>query len=444
MRDTALRVHQVGKLYRIGENRHPVSLRETIVSKISAPVRRLKRAINYPNKSKTNLEIPHRVESGHIWALKDASFEITRGETVGIIGPNGSGKSTLLKILAEITEPTEGEIYVNGRLTALIELGAGFHPELSGRENLYLNGAILGLSKQQIDSKFFEILDFAELRDFIDTPLKHYSSGMAVRLGFSLAVHVDPDILLVDEVLAVGDAAFRRRCFAKIDEFVRAKKTIIIVSHNLVEVQRVARRLILIQKGTVQADDVPEVVIEKYASLLRTSAASQFTSLEPTSANEGSAVPIAITDLNVCGVNGRSNHFFNTHDEMQVQVRYYANSAVANPVFRVQIYRSDGVFCHGMNTARHGIEVGELHGAGVVVIRYPNLGLLQGEYTIHAAVFLDPFDELPVHQWLNPLGIRVDSRPIDGGGIFAMPTEWNVCSPVLKDHNTARSRKFGM
>src|SRR5687767_11012524 len=189
MGETALRVEGVGKLYRFGQSRHPGSLRETINSAFAARLRHLRRANNDSCTEKINPEIGDSRAPDHIWALKDVSFEIEKGETVGIIGPNGSGKSTLLKILAEITEPTEGEIYINGRLTALIELGAGFHPELSGRENIYLNGAILGLSKKQIDDRFLEILAFTELRDFVDMPLKHYSSGMVVRLGFSLAVH---------------------------------------------------------------------------------------------------------------------------------------------------------------------------------------------------------------------------------------------------------------
>lgn len=430
MRDTALSVDGIGKLYRLGQRRHHGSLRETIASFCTSLRFKSKPTDCDPNNQKINLEIRDGFDSGHIWALKGVSFEIKRGETVGIIGPNGSGKSTLLKILAEITEPTEGEVYVHGQLTALIELGAGFHPELSGRENIYLNGAILGLSKQQIDKKFFEILDFAELRDFVDMPLKHYSSGMTVRLGFSLAVHVNPDILLVDEVLAVGDAAFRRRCFAKIDEFVRARKTIVIVSHNLPEVQRVARRLILIQKGQVHADDVPEVVIEKYASHVRTTAERRFNSSESVEGKITSTSLIAITNLRICDVNGKTNHFFNAHDEMQVHIDYFANSVVTNPVFRVQIYRSDGVFCHGMNTARHGIELGALYGEGAIVLRYPDLGLVQGDYTIHAAIFVDPYDELPVNQWFNPLSIRVESSPIEGGGIFSMPTEWRVDAPA--------------
>lgn len=427
MNDIALRVDGVGKLYQLGQSRSASSLREAIASAFYAPLRRQKlmRADTRPDRSHTD-QLPDYCNTQHLWALQDVSFEIRKGETVGIIGPNGSGKSTLLKLLAEITEPTVGEIAIDGRLTALIELGAGFHPELSGRENIYLNGAILGLSKQEIDRKFSEILDFAELHDFVDTPLKHFSSGMTVRLGFSLAVHVNPDILLVDEVLAVGDAAFRRRCFAKIDEFIRAKKTIIIVTHNLPEVQRVAHRLILIQKGKIHADGQPDVVIDKYANLLRAIRPRQGDPGFPSFADGISGLPISITDVRVTGRDGEKQDIFTTHAAMQVQISYRADRAVNNPVFRVQIYRSDGVFCHGMNTARHGLNLGKVQGPGVITLHYQDLSLVDGDYTIHTAVFLDSFDELPVHQWFNPASIRIESAPVDGGGIFAMPTEWRV------------------
>ena len=207
------------------------------------------------------------VEAPHIWALRDVSFEVKKGEIVGVIGPNGSGKSTLLKLLSQITEPTEGEIYIKGRVTSLIELGAAFHLELTGHENIYLNGAILGLTKKEVDRKYAEIVDFAELWDFMDTPVKHYSSGMTVRLGFAVAISVEPDILLVDEVLAVGDASFRRRCLDRIDTFIRAGRTIIIVTHSLEVIRTLACRAMLIRHGTLQTDGSPNAVIAEYTKL---------------------------------------------------------------------------------------------------------------------------------------------------------------------------------
>jgi hypothetical protein len=234
-------------------------------------------------------------------------------------------------------------------------------------------------------------------------------------------------------VLAVGDAAFRRRCFAKIDEFVRAQKTIVIVSHNLAEVQRVARRLILIHDGLVKADDDAERVIDRYASIIRSLVA--FTPAWSRSPNDDNnpAAPIQILGLAIRDGSGRENYVFSTHDDMTVVVRYVAVDAVVNPVFRVQIYRSDGVFCHGMNTARHTIDLGKLRGEGVMTLRYRDLRLLDGDYMIHAAVFLDAADELPVNQWFHPVGIHIESRPVDGGGVVAMTTEWShevlECNP---------------
>lgn len=263
MSDIAIRVEKLGKLYQIGQREPYPTLRAALAKSFTSGILRLKRISQFEGRN-GNLVDP---QSRFIWALKDVSFEIKKGETLGIIGPNGSGKSTLLKLLAQITEPTEGEIYVSGRVTALIELGAGFHPELTGRENIYLSGAILGLKKKEVDAKFNEIVDFADLWDFIDTPVKHYSSGMYVRLGFAVAVSIDPEILLVDEVLAVGDAAFRKRCLERMDAFIKAGKTLIIVTHSLEEVRRIARRAILIDHGLIKADGLPGDVIAHYTSL---------------------------------------------------------------------------------------------------------------------------------------------------------------------------------
>lgn len=198
------------------------------------------------------------------YALNDVSFEIKKGETVGIIGTNGSGKSTILKLIAGVILPTKGQVTVNGRISPLIELGAGFHPELSGRENIYLNGTILGLTKKQIDERFDQIVEFAELADFIDSPVKHYSSGMYMRLGFAVAVHVDPEILLVDEILAVGDTAFQQKCFQKMHSFREMGVTIIFVSHSLETIADFCERAILIDHGSLLASGRPNEVITEY------------------------------------------------------------------------------------------------------------------------------------------------------------------------------------
>src|SRR5215213_1184921 len=203
------------------------------------------------------------------WALKDISFDVQRAEALGIIGHNGAGKSTILKLLSRITTPTNGEIMINGRLSALIEVGSGFHPELTGRENIYLNGSILGMMRREITKKLESIVEFAELRQFIDTPVKRYSSGMYVRLGFSIAAHLDPDILLLDEVLAVGDAAFQQKCIQRITELKKSGTTIVFISHDLRAVQKLCDRVVLLKSGQIEADGEPTETIAFYESSSR-------------------------------------------------------------------------------------------------------------------------------------------------------------------------------
>lgn len=205
------------------------------------------------------------------WALKDISLKIQKGESVGIIGANGSGKSTILKLIAGVLNPTKGSVSVKGRIGPLIELGAGFHPELSGRDNIYLNGTILGLSKREIDQKFDEIVRFADLADFIDTPVKHYSSGMYMRLGFSIAIHIDPQILLVDEILAVGDISFQKKCLDKMMDFHKEGITVVIISHSLDLVSNFCQKVILIKDGKLDCIGKPEKIINRYKKLMLSS-----------------------------------------------------------------------------------------------------------------------------------------------------------------------------
>jgi len=236
MSDVAIRIRGLGKRYVIGarEEEHD-TLRDRIAAVASRPFRRLA-----PGGF---------AASTTIWALKDITHEIHRGDVVGVVGGNGAGKSTLLKILSRITTPTEGEADIYGRVGSLLEVGTGFHPDLTGRENLFLNGAILGMRKAEIERKFAEIVRFAEIEEFIDTPVKHYSSGMYVRLGFAVAAHMEPEILIVDEVLAVGDVHFQRKCLGKLDDVARSGRTVIFVSHNMAAIQRLCTSAILLQHG---------------------------------------------------------------------------------------------------------------------------------------------------------------------------------------------------
>ena len=244
----AIRVTGLSKRFSIGERVRYKSLRESIQNAVTAPFRRDRRA------------------EETIWALRDVSFEAKPGEVVGVIGRNGAGKSTLLKVLSRITEPTEGRVELHGRVGSLLEVGTGFHPELTGRENIYLSGAILGMKRIEIAQRFDEIVAFAEIERFLDTPVKHYSTGMYLRLAFAVAAHLEPEILLVDEVLAVGDAAFQKKCLGKMDDVARGGRTVLFVSHNMPAVTRLCERVVLLDAGRVTADGPCHRVIHTYLS----------------------------------------------------------------------------------------------------------------------------------------------------------------------------------
>jgi lipopolysaccharide transport system ATP-binding protein len=252
----AIRAERLGKRYRIGERQRPSSVRDAFAGLLSRAARRVGGA----RPSATN----------ELWAIDDLSFEIAAGETVGIIGRNGAGKSTLLKVLSQITEPTTGWAEVTGRVGSLLEVGTGFHEDLSGRDNTYLNGAILGMTKAEIDRKFDEIVAFAELDRFIDTPVKHYSSGMYMRLAFAVAAHLETEILVVDEVLAVGDAQFQKKCLGKMDDIARHGRTVLFISHNMEAIQRLCTRGMLLDRGRLTASGPIAEVVAAYRTLERT------------------------------------------------------------------------------------------------------------------------------------------------------------------------------
>jgi lipopolysaccharide transport system ATP-binding protein len=272
MSDIAIRVENLGKIYRLGQTVGYKTLRESLTNAITAPFRRVRSirressGTNPQPQATDHDQLTSKQRTGYIWALKDISFEVKRGEAIGIIGRNGSGKSTLLKILSRITTPTEGYAEIHGRAGSLLEVGTGFHPELTGRENIYLNGAILGLKKAEIERKFDEIVAFSEIGQFLDTPVKRYSSGMYVRLAFAVAAHLEPDILLVDEVLAVGDTAFQKKCLGKMGDVTREGRTVLFISHNMAAVEELCPRAILLSNGRLVEDGLTRDVISNYLS----------------------------------------------------------------------------------------------------------------------------------------------------------------------------------
>jgi lipopolysaccharide transport system ATP-binding protein len=259
--DIALRVENLGKMYRLGHERPKASgLAGKVKQGLGAPFEWLVSQMRPPSEEET------------LWALKDVSFEIKRGEVVGFIGHNGAGKSTLLKILSRITEPTEGFAEIHGRIAALLEVGTGMHPELTGRENIYMNGTVLGMKKREIDRKLDEIIDFSGIERFLDTPVKRYSSGMRVRLGFAIAAHLEPEILVVDEVLAVGDAEFQKKCLGKMEDVAKGGRTVLFVSHKMAAVETLCSRACVLNRGTIIDDGATITAIETYMSLLSSTA----------------------------------------------------------------------------------------------------------------------------------------------------------------------------
>ncbi|HWW62063.1 MAG TPA: ABC transporter ATP-binding protein [Thermoanaerobaculia bacterium] len=329
-------------------------------------------------------------ESREIWALRDIDFNIAHGEALGLIGHNGAGKSTLLKILSRITEPTKGRAILRGRVASLLEVGTGFHPELTGRENIYLNGAILGMSRAEIRANFDAIVAFAEVEKFLDTPVKRYSSGMFVRLAFAVAAHLTPEILLVDEVLAVGDIEFQRRCLGRMNEVARSGRTVVFVSHNLESIERLCTRAVLLRRGQVERYGPARDVVASYLSDRQAAASFDFTAIAD---REGSG------RARISGIEVLSSE----HDEpldavpigetFRVRIHYEARERIANPVIGMGLVtpRNERVFTTSTTEAGVAIDAIEGPGAFECVIRRPNL--LPGPYNFELWI-TDPLNQI--------------------------------------------------
>jgi ABC-type polysaccharide/polyol phosphate transport system ATPase subunit len=320
------------------------------------------------------------------FALRDISFKIESGETIGIIGENGSGKSTLLKLIANIFTPDEGTIKVNGEVASLIELGAGFQPELTGRENIYLNGAILGISKKKMAKRIASIISFSELEQFIDTPVKYYSSGMYMRLAFAIAMEVEPEILLIDEILAVGDEAFQGKCLARIKDFKRRGKTLVIVSHNLDLIEAFSHRVFLLHQGNLRQKGSPREVIEEYKKLLYGESLSQKVQAEQTSSSPG-LKGVEIKRVRFLDENHIERRKFLTGEPLIIEINYIAQKRILNPVFGLAIYRADGIHICGPNTKFSDFPIDFLEGEGKVEYQIKTLPLLRGKYLVTVGIF---------------------------------------------------------
>lgn len=334
-----------------------------------------------------------------IWALQDVSFELQQGESMALVGSNGAGKTTILKLLAKITKPTSGSFETKGKLSALIELGSGFHPDLSGRDNIYLNGTLLGLNKSEIKKRFDEIVAFSELERFIDTPLKRYSSGMAVRLGFAVAASIDPDILLVDEILAVGDAAFRQKCMQRIHKLLDVGSSIIFVSHNLWLVQAVCQKGLLLDKGQVILSGPINDVIDLYDRRLNEQRATRFE--KERSFENPSSEEIQITKVDIYGEMDHDRDGLRNDKSAQIHVAYIAYQRIEAVNVVVRILRSDGLTCCAMRTKLDNIKLAIEPGVGSISVTLDPLQLYGGTYYIQA-IFRDNSDaETITTGWSN-------------------------------------------
>jgi len=327
MSDFAIRAEGIGKQYRLGDRPRYKTFREALSSLMRVPGRAARRAPQEP-----------------FWALRDLSFEIGQGQAVGIIGRNGAGKSTLLKILAHITGPTEGIAQLSGRVGSLLEVGVGFHPELTGRENIYLNGSLLGMRKTEIDRKFDEIVAFAEVEKFLDTQVKHFSSGMFVRLGFSVAAHLETEILFVDEVLAVGDLSFQEKCLGKMKNAANCGRTVLFVSHNLIAIQALCQRAIWLEQGRIATEGAPAEVISQYAHHLRTRV-REVSYFDLTEAPGNDA--IRLKHASICPVSSGDENSITVRTPLQITFELWNQRADSRLDFVINLYNQHGVlvFC---------------------------------------------------------------------------------------------------
>ncbi len=412
MSDTVIRVENLGKKYIIGHQQQEryTALRDVLANKAKGITQRL--------NPKSKIQNPKFEE---FWALKDVSFEVKRGDRIGIIGRNGAGKSTLLKILSRITEPTEGRISIKGRVASLLEVGTGFHPELTGRENIYLNGAILGMSKVDIRRQFDEIVAFAEVEKFLDTPVKRYSSGMYVRLAFAVAAHLEPEILIVDEVLAVGDAAFQKKCLGKMEDVAEKEgRTVLFVSHNMAAISQLCTHAFFLEQGTVTRSNHPNIIIESYLA-----AGSTITGFWSAS-NPNTSKEINILEGKLVDRQNKNTPIVAFEDSILIEILYRTNRSPHSWALAVRVSNSSGehIFTSwdldGLKTKKN--EDGKLYSASCFV---PQKTLKPGRYTVSlAAHSLPQINCIEHHE--NIFGFEVSTV-----GYCLNHGRWGIITPIL-------------
>jgi lipopolysaccharide transport system ATP-binding protein len=389
MSDVAIRVEKMTKLYRLGlKSANSDTFAGTLLSWAVAPARNLKalRRLTRFDPSDGSEDI--------LWALRDVTFDVKKGEVLGVIGPNGAGKSTVLKILSRITEPTYGRAVVYGRVGSLLEVGTGFHPELSGRENVYMNGTILGMAKREIDRKFDQIVDFSGVERFLDTPVKRYSSGMQVRLAFAVAAHLDPEILIIDEVLAVGDVEFQQKCLSRMEEVSKSEgKTILFVSHNLGAIRNLCTRAIVLMKGQIVCDDTPAKAIDYVLGGSTIAAAAECEGGRWTF--RGGDGSVRIVAARARDKNGVERQNLISGEDATLEFEYVSNG-IGSFDFSVTILNSAGVAATSFSTLFTQSKI-ENSGDGVIRCTIPRLPLPLGKYTVGIMAFEQSriYDHIP-------------------------------------------------
>jgi len=406
-----IEIENLSKLYKIGANREPyLSLRDEI-AKFASRLRPKSKDKGQPETD--------------FWALNDVSFSVQEGEAVGIIGRNGAGKSTLLKILSQITPPTKGQIIMRGRVASLLEVGTGFHPELTGRENIFLNGAVLGMTRSEIRKKFDEIVAFAEIQKFLDTPVKRYSSGMYVRLAFAVAAHLEPEILVVDEVLAVGDAQFQKKCLGKMEEVAKGGRTVLFVSHNMAAIQSLCKRTINLNSGCVAWDGCVGDGISNY---LMTLSGNNKTFIKGRIAKDSG--DIYICEAYVANSNGDKVQTVLCGEDINICMKFTVKNKYTRCCFAIDIYNSNGyrvAYCNSMYTTGYYVE--NLVDNSVIMCNMPKLPLFPDKYRIDLAVHVDGVRSDYIQGAIN---LYVNSGDYYGTGKIAIGGNAQI---ILLDHN---------
>lgn len=368
-------------------------------------------------------------------ALSDVTFDIPAGQCVGIIGRNGSGKSTLLRLMAGIVFPSAGQVRTRGRLSTVLDVNSGLNPRMTGRQNIFLKGAMFGLKERQMQARAADIIDFSGLGDFIDQPIHTYSSGMVIRLGFSIAMNMQFDILLMDEVLSVGDLVFQRQCLGRVRRFLSEGKTIVLASHSLADISAVSNRVILLDKGAVRHDGPTEKVLQDYWDACereQNRIPRHLHPFNPENIYGADTGDIRIEAVRFLDAKGREQSGFQTGEAMSVAIRFKCRKPVRNPLFRVQFFRNDGLWVHGVNTDRAGFKTGLLKEDGEIFLDYGRMNLLEGDYYVTVGIWPDEYRSLMTdiaydcHQWAYV--VRIKSRRPDGGGIVSNPFSWRFGS----------------